>query len=158
MVKVFAIVCQNRTVAHINDDEAKNYEYLAFMNFFQMPALYKGMKYWTSLKMSALKLSGMNKNQAEAYAAKIWDDTVKNSSDVLDDVIEILKPSIVIFTSKSAANAYKGKYKDDPKIVRVVHPACPYWHKTRNGQSGKERLVAQWNVLRQSDTASYEEE
>lgn len=152
IIKVFATVCQNRTVHHINDEEGKNYEHFAFMNFFQMPSLYKGMKYWTSLKKSALGL-GMNMKQAETYAERVWSDTVKHSSNVLDDVIDILNPSIIIFTSKSAANAYKGKYKGDPKIIIAVHPACPRWHESKDGQTGKERLIKQWNTLQGSDTA-----
>ena len=36
MVKVFAVVCQNRTIMHINDEESKNYNHFAFMNFFQV--------------------------------------------------------------------------------------------------------------------------
>ena len=156
MVKVFATVCQNRTIPHIDNDEGKNYDYFAFMNFFQMPALYAGMKYWTSLKKSALK-SGMTKNQAKSYAEKVLDDTVRISSHVLDEVIGILNPSIVIFTSKSAAEAYNGKYKNTPKLITAVHPASPHWHITKNGQSGKERLIAQWNVLRQSNTTPCQE-
>lgn len=157
MVKVFAEVCQNRIIPHINDEECKNYEYFAFMNFFQMPALYAGMKYWTSLKKSALK-SGMTKKQAKAYAEKVWDDTVQQSSDVLDDVIDTLNPNVVIFTSKSAADAYKGKYKNTLKVITAVHPASPHWHKSMNGQNGKERLITQWNVLRQSDAMLYQEQ
>ncbi len=151
MVKVFAVVCQNRTILHINDEEGKNYNHFAFMNFFQMPALYAGMKYWTSLKKSAVK-SGMSKKQAKAYAEKVWDDTVRISSCVLDEVIDILNPNIVIFTSKSAAEAYNGKYKNTPNIITAVHPASPHWHKCKNGQNGKERLIAQWKILWQSDT------
>lgn len=150
MIKAFATVCQNRTILHINEEESKNYDYFAFMNFFQTPALYAGMKYWTSLKTSALK-SGMTRKEANAYAKKVWDDTVQKSSDVLDSVIDILKPNVVIFTSSSAADAYRGKYKNDPKIIRAVHPASPYWHKIKNGQSGKERLIEQWIMLRHSE-------
>lgn len=142
MVKVFAVVCQNRTIMHINDEESKNYNHFAFMNFFQMPALYAGMKYWTSLKKSALKF-GMTRKEANAYAEKVWDDTVQKSSDVLDSVIDILDPSIVIFTSKSAADAYKGKYKNTPKVITAVHPASPCWHKPKNGQIGKEQLITE---------------
>ncbi len=156
MVKVFATVCQNRTILHIDDEEGKNYNHFAFMNFFQMPALYAGMKYWTSLKKSALK-SGMTKKQAKAYANKVWDDTVRISSCVLDKVIGILNPSIVIFTSKSAAKAYNGEYKNTPKVITAVHPASPHWHISKNGQSGKERLIEQWNLLRQSDATPYQE-
>ena len=140
MVKVFGAVYQNRMIPHINDEEAKNYDHFAFMNFFQMPALYAGMKYWASLKKSAQK-SAMTRKEANAYAEKVWDDTAQKSSDVLDSVIDILNPSIVIFTSKSAAEAYMGKYKNTPKVITAVHPASPCWNKPKNGQIGKLQLI-----------------
>lgn len=153
LVKVFAFVCKKRTIPHINDDEAKNYECFAFMNFFQMPALYAGMKYWDSLKKSAIE-SGMTRKQANAYAGKFWDDAVQRSSDVLDNVIDVLNPNVVIFTSKSAADAYKGKYRNSSLVIAAMHPASPHWNSSKNGKSGKERLIEQWNALGQSDAAS----
>lgn len=99
----------------------KDYKYLAFMNFFQMPSLIYGAYYWDSLLASAKFLGD------KQLAYKIWDDCVKYSTAVLDKVIEIIKPKLVVITSIYAGQAYT---KSNDIIIRTSHPNTPYsWRK-----------------------------
>lgn len=142
MVKVFAEAYQDRTISSINTEESQNYHHFAFMNFYQMPSLYKGMTYWKSLVRSAKKLD-MKRGQATEYAEEVWDTTVMNSTIVLNQVIDALRPNAVIFTSKSAFDAYNSANKThrEMPIICTVHPGCKYWHKPKDTHVGKERLI-----------------
>lgn len=53
VVKSFSNVVLNDKIEHINTEESQKLNYFTFMNFFQMPSLYKGEKYWDSLKKDA---------------------------------------------------------------------------------------------------------
>ena len=120
----------------INPDTKKRYEYLAFMNFFQMPSLFYGIKYWESLLISAKRKN----NKQLAY--DMWEDACKNAVETLDSVIDIIQPKAVVITSLSAGDAYKeygGKYKDS--IIFTSHPAYPFtWHKDLKGLDGKKGI------------------
>lgn len=117
----------------INPDTKKLYRYLAFMNFFQMPSLYDGVKYWDSLEISAKK----HGNMQAAY--DMWDAAVKNATETLDAVIDIIKPKAVVITSISAGNAYKKcGGKNVNSIVFTSHPAYPYtWYKELKALDGQ---------------------
>lgn len=146
LVKVFSQVCQNRTISRITTEESQNYRHFAFMNFFQMPALYKGKKFWDSLRYGARRL-GLSKEEATIYATQMWDKAVKESSEIFDQVVDILQPNIIIFTSLSAWNAYEGKYKDAPNIITTVHPGCKYWNNPKEWQNGKKQLIEKWTKI-----------
>lgn len=115
-----------------------NYNYFAFMNFFQMPALISGMKFWESLKKS--------KNGWKDGDIELWNKTCDESIKIFDAVVDIIKPNIVIITSISAYNAYvnvesTGKYKNDERLHVVCHPGCSWWYKkNKSGISGKNKL------------------
>lgn len=147
LVKVFSKIYEKRDIGKINTEKSQNYRHFAFMNFFQMPSLYKGEKFWNSLKYSASKnadrLNLKNKEETTSYANKVWDKIVKESTAVFDETVDILNPEIIIFTSKSAWDAYKGKYKNAPNIINTVHPGCPWWHKP----GGKEKLIEKWTAI-----------
>lgn len=117
-----------------------NYNYFAFMNFFQMPALISGLKLWTSLQKS--------KKGWEKGDIKLWNKVCNESIKVFDAVVGIINPSVVIFTSKSAYNAYTndencshdaGRYKNDERLYVVCHPGCPWWNRA-NGKYGREKF------------------
>ena len=112
----------------------KRYEYLAFMNFFQMPSLYPVTKYWDSLVRSAEKAG----NSQLAY--DMWEIACNNAAKTLDSVIDILKPRAVVITSISAGNAYKefgGRHADS--IIFTSHPAYPYtWQKPLKSLDGQK--------------------
>ena len=84
-----------------------------------------------------------NKEETTSYANKVWDKIVEESTAVFDETVDILKPKIIIFTSKSAWDAYKGKYKNAPNIINTVHPGCPWWHKP----GCKEKLIEKWTAI-----------
>lgn len=63
---------------------------------------------------NADRLNLKNKEETTSYANKVWDKIVKESTAVFDETVDILNPEIIIFTSKSAWDAYKGKYKMRP--------------------------------------------
>lgn len=146
-IKVFDKVYLGKDNVQINYEESQNYHYFAFMNFFQMPALYKGMKYWNSLEISANKLSD------KQLAYDMYEKTAQISSKVLDDVIEILKPNVVIFTSNSAKYAYDkyGKHHSKTNITSSTHPGCSWWNRPMrkyNGLTGKQELERQLLALK----------
>lgn len=124
--KSFSKVVLKSEVNHLSiQDKKRLYNNLAFMNFFQMPSLFFGMKYWDSLREDA-KILG-NKNLAQY----VWDECVSSSTSTLDDVIEIIKPSLIVFTSISAGRAYNGKYAGNHKIVITSHCGDNrIWHRS----------------------------
>lgn len=146
-IKVFDKVYLGIDNVQINYEESQNYHYFAFMNFFQMPSLYEGVKYWDSILDSANKLGN------KQLAFDMWEMAAQISSKVLDNVIEILKPKVVIFTSESAKGAYGkyGKYPAEPNVKYSTHPGCSWWNrpmKRYNGLTGKQELERQLFELR----------
>ena len=138
IVKSYSKIILNEEVENIDLTESQKFNDLAFMNFFQMPSIYCGEKYWNSLKLSG------NKSGNIKLAYDTWDKAVELSSKVLDYVIDILSPKLIVFTSVSAYNAYiisKSKYTDDKRIVNTPHPSSVWWNKAstmNNGKTGKE--------------------
>lgn len=138
IVKSYSRVILNEKVKNISYKDSQKFNDLAFMNFFQMPSLFYGEKFWDSLSYSAKSSNDMQ------LAYDIWDKAVQVSSEVLDDVIDILKPKLVFFTSISAFKAYSSsnsKYSNNKIVVKVPHPGCPWWNKPSSksgGKSGKE--------------------
>ena len=135
-LKVFLNTClQENQEIYSGNQFRQAYHYFAFMNFFQMPALYDGEAFWKSLKLSAKKLHN------EDLAAEVFETSIKNSACVLDKVIEILQPNIVVFTSSAAWSAYikYGTYadsQDGPVMIQTAHPGCCWWNrKKKNGIS-----------------------
>lgn len=121
-------------------EHARNsYNYMAFMNFIQMPSLYSGMSYWPSL------IENMKKNpDIPISAEEIWNSSIDYSVRVFDAVVDKLNPRLVVFTSISAGKAYrnkKGKYSDDERVLYLDHPTSSWWNrKKREGFSSREKL------------------
>lgn len=126
-IKSFSKVVLNQPISSITAEGKKLYKYICFMNFFQMPSLYNGTKFWDSLEISA-SLSG-----DISYAYDFWKRAVDQSIDVIDNVIEVIKPRAIVFTSISAGNAYKennGKFRNSEKVIYTSHPGYPFtWWK-----------------------------
>ena len=134
-IKSFSKVILNEPIERISTEESQKISYFAFMNFFQMPSLFKGMKFWNSLKKAAATIEAAN---------SAWDTAVEESSRVLDDVIDVIRPRRVIFVSRSAYCAYKGssaRHKDDPIVAGTCHPGSAYWYKkNNNGTCGRDEF------------------
>ena len=143
IVKSFSKVILDREISHITLEDKQLYNNFAFMNFFQMPSLFKGKKYWNSLVQSA-------KNRE--LASKVFRKCTEVSIQAVDDVINIIEPNIIIFTSISAMKAYTGleyencigKYKDDERIIYTSHPSAPFsWNrklKVLDNKTGEQVL------------------
>lgn len=103
------------------------YDNIAFMNFFQRPAERNGR----SIKVSQL------------------DNVISNQ--VFREVVEIIEPDAVAFTSVLAyKNAKKGgsldflKSKNIP-FVRCPHPGMPWWNKVAKvykNRTGKQHFIS----------------
>ncbi len=137
-IKSFSKIVLDRPIDHISLEDKGLYQYVAFMNFFQMPSIYEGYKYWDSLWASAKKIG----NKQLAY--DMWNISVEKSIETLDIIIDVLKPKAIVFTSVSAGDAYKnhdGKYKSDSRIIYTSHPGYPYtWCKKLNRFDGKRGI------------------
>ena len=119
-LKVFSKDILGKPIEKINSENVQRFNFFAFMNFFQMPSLYKGMKFWDSLRKSG----ETNRHWP------MWDECVTKSSEVLDKVIDILEPKLVVFLSTSAYNAFKksnARHAGDEIIQQTVHPCSPWW-------------------------------
>ena len=141
VIKSFSKIVLKEDIKNITYEKKQIYNYFAFMNFFQMPSIYEGEKYWNSLWRSA------KRNGDKQLAYDMWEKAVKESIRTVDKVIEILEPKAIIFTSISAGCAYKengGKYKDEKRVVYTSHPGYPYtWNKglkSLDNKTGKECL------------------
>lgn len=139
-IKSFSKVVLEKEISSISMEDKSLYNYISFMNFFQMPSLYEGTKFWDSLEISAKKIS------KPELAGAMWDKAARVSVETIDKVIDILNPRAIIFTSISAGNAYKdngGKCQAE-KIIFTSHPGYPFtwWKelKSLNGKTGKEVL------------------
>lgn len=122
------------------------YDSFAYMNYFQMPALYKRISLWSSL----LKFNGET-NKSHPLSLEIWNKMEELSNRVFLSVVEILNPDKIIFLSKEAHKAFKEQNLnyDKNKIRVTVHPTCAWWNRKmkEGGISGKERLVNIFNEL-----------
>jgi len=141
VVKEFSKIILNSEITQIDAQQKQLYRHFAFMNFFLMPSLFCGRKYWDSLCESAKKLNDKN------LAFEMWHKCAKISARTVDDVIDIISPNLVIFTSVSAKNAYfdgSGKHRDSDKVIFTSHPAAPFsWNKRLKSlghKTGKEAL------------------
>lgn len=137
-IKTFSEVVIGKEISSISMEDKQLYQYIAFMNFFQMPSIYEGKNYWKSLEISSKK-KGNRK-----LAGEMWNIASRQSVETLDRVIEILEPKAVIITSISAGETYQnygGKHLGDNVII-TSHPGYPFtwWKKLKSldGKTGKE--------------------
>ena len=115
------------------------FDSFAYMNYFQMPALYERISLWKSLL-----IFNNETNKVHPLSSEIWDKTEKISNEVFLSVAEILKPDKIVFLSTEAYNAFKRQNKtyDADKSFATVHPTCAWWNrKMKSGFTGKEALI-----------------
>ncbi|MBQ8677542.1 MAG: hypothetical protein IJ529_03635 [Alphaproteobacteria bacterium] len=143
VIKCFSKCILEETISDFSLGNKQIYNNFAFMNFFQMPSIFEGKKYWNSLVQSA--------NNREV-ASKVFRKCTEVSIKAVDDVIHIIDPKIIIFTSISAKKAYTGeeykdyigKYKDDNRVIYTSHPSASFsWNKklkTLHNKTGEQVL------------------
>ena len=112
---------------HISKKNRCKYNYFAFMNYYPFPAFKEAGSFLDSI----YDYSKKHKSQAEA--SKLIEICESAATNIVDEVISILNPVCIVFSSCDAGNAYKnhnGKYKDDPRVIYTSHPAKPFtWNK-----------------------------
>ena len=112
----------------INPETRKDYNYFAFMNFYQFPALEAKGHFPDTIKRRG-KTEGCK--ELAKVLLRISND---NSTRIVDSVIDVLSPRVVVFTSFCAGDAYKecgGKYAQSENVVYVSHPNNPFpWSKS----------------------------
>ena len=138
VAKSFSKVVLGSEISSISANDKQLYRYFAFMNFYQMPAIYNAMNIWESMCKSAIKTGSID----DAYAA--WDILEAKSVNVVDKVIEVLNPKCIVFTSASASDAYQhgnGKYTENSRVIYTSHPGYPYtWWKQMSRYNGKRAV------------------
>ena len=116
----------------------KLYSYFSFMNFYQIPAFENAGCFKNSFYSEAKK-----ENINEDVQSQIINQWRTQSTQLIDQVIEILNPKAIVFTSVDAWKSYdinNGKYKSDYRIIRSAHPNRP-WNNHQvslNGKTGKQ--------------------
>ncbi|WP_458458103.1 hypothetical protein [Pseudobutyrivibrio sp.] len=98
-VKSFSKVVLGNEISSISANDKQLYRYFAFMNFYQMSAIYNAMNIWESMCKYAIKTGSID----DAYMA--WNTLEAESVSVVDKVIEVLNPMCIVFTSVSASEA-----------------------------------------------------
>ncbi len=69
---------------------------------------------------------------------KVYDIDIEKSTEVINQVIDIIKPKYICFISKKSYKKLSKKINFS-KIDAVVHPASSWWYrKTKKGFNGKE--------------------
>ncbi len=122
------------------------YHHFAFMNFYQMPA-FKEKGYFKK----AVRSQGKQEHMEEA-AEELLGKCRQASVEIIDQVIDILEPKAIVFTSIDAGEQYryhKGKYANDKKVIYTSHPGRP-WNSAQvslDGQTGKEVFEAKLKDL-----------
>ena len=84
-----------------------DFDHFAFMNFFQRPSL----EFGESIEYS--------------------DEDKQVANDVLNKVIEVLKPKLVVFLFQKAYKAYEPNSFDNIFVEKVSHPTSAWWYKKR---------------------------
>lgn len=117
------IIDEMNEVFGCSDQEAL--QQIAFLNFFLIPVIcsnkdngFKKPKFysWVSRRCCALK-----------EKRELWNQYTQKCSDVLDNVIDILNPSLILLISKEAWYAYRGKYEH--RIISLYHASDNRWWK-----------------------------
>ena len=122
------------------------YHHFAFMNFYQMPA-FKEKGYFKK----TVRSQGKREHMKEA-AEELLEKCRQASVEIVDQVIDILCPKAIVFTSIDAGEQYryhKGKYTNDKKVIYTSHPGRP-WNSAQvslDGKTGKQVFEARLKTL-----------
>lgn len=120
------------------NENRKLYSHFAYMNYYQIPS-FRDKKGFCDSFYSEANREGI----ATPDADNILREWRKKSNEIIDQVIECIKPTALVFTSVDAWQSYDGlggKHKSDASIIRSAHPGIP-WNKEQpslNNKTGRE--------------------
>ena len=134
----------------ISTEHSHKYNYFAYMNFYQMPSIYRGMNY-----TKALYRSGKQTGFSNECIDSVWYRCMEESANVFEAVVGILKPKTILITSEEVWRYYcryarkneDGNYSggslvEDPRIIHVAHPGSCWWNRKKKNDdfTSKEQL------------------
>ena len=126
MLRSFLKIVKGENNPHISKSNRRNYNYFAFMNFYPMPAFTQG-----SFVDSVIDLS--KKQSCHSEAELLLKRCETEATIIVDDVIDVLQPRCVVFSSCDAWSAYilnGGKHQSESRMIFTSHPARPFtWNK-----------------------------
>lgn len=96
------------------------FQCVAFFNFYQRPNLTRGGSFCPITKMEESEIS--------------------QAKEITKEIIEILKPSIVVFLSKKAYTAFGQEKIENTTIESTNHPTCSWWYK-ENGKDHFKNVI-----------------
>lgn len=124
-LRSFRSICLGKD-AYLNADARKDYSYFAFMNFYQFPAFRSKGSFQQSLFEQG-QMEG-NIDAAQSLLAK----SQRFSVNLVDEVIDVIQPKLIMFTSFDAGDAYQamnGKYSKSEKTLYLSHPNNLNWYR-----------------------------
>ena len=109
-------ICQSKVFSSLNENTYTVYKHISFMNFFQRPA----------------EITGNSINVTPK------DKEVSNIT--FQNVVEIIKPDVIVFGSKKAYKFVDKNFLDENKISYVVtpHPATSWWNRVSKNYGNKK--------------------
>lgn len=131
---------------HTNKQTRPLYHHFAYMNFYQMLA-FEAKGYFKKSFYNQAEREGLTKT-----AENLLDRCRQVSTNVVDQVIDVLEPKAIVFTSIDAWEqyiCYSGKYIDDNRMIYSTHPGRPWNSKQNklNGRTGKDVFEARLREL-----------
>ena len=136
-LRSFMKIVLNIENPHTNKNTRHLYHHFAYMNFYQMLA-FEEKGYFKK----AFYNQAERENLVET-AEILLRRCREVSTNVIDQVIDMLEPKAIVFTSIDAWEQYinySGKYMNDNRMIYSAHPGRPWNSKQNklNGQTGKE--------------------
>ena len=136
-LRSFMKIVLNIENPHINKQARHLYHHFAYMNFYQMLA-FEAKGYFKKSFYNQAKRESLTE-----LAETLLNRCRQISTNVVDQVIEILEPRAIVFTSIDAWEQYmscNGRFANDKRMIYSAHPGRPWNSKQNklNGQTGKE--------------------
>ena len=95
-------------------EKTKIYNYVAFTDFHMFPSLINGN---ANVLDSLIKSNTNNQNNVHTFYEKVKEQ----SWETLKHIIDVLKPDIILITSKPVSNIFPSSTYDD-RVIKMKHP------------------------------------
>lgn len=144
VLRSFLCIIENEQEPHITKSNRDKYNHFAFMNFYPFPAFES-----KGCFPNALSSFGKKNNRKEA-AEQLLRFTEKRATEIVDEVIDILQPRCVVFSTCAGWQAYAncgGKYQLDERMIYTSHSGKP-WFRALKSLKGKRGIDVFENGLK----------